>query len=165
VDSVKGQGYVANRGHGEHVIPEGGNSSIVANIEYRVRSPFLSRLLQWTLFYDGGEVWNDTTGGVRFVVRDLKWTPGVGLRAFSPVGPIRVDVGYDPYGRPGGPAYYNPPVGPDRKANLYCVSPGVAPANQLQGNNSPPCPASYHPQPFSGFFQRLTLNLSIGQAF
>lgn len=165
VDSVKGQGYVANTAHGEHIIPEGGNSSIVANIEYRVRSPFLSRLLQWTLFYDGGEVWNDTTGGVRFVLHELKWTPGLGLRAFSPVGPIRVDVGYDPYGRPGGPAYYNPPVGPDRKANLYCVSPGVPPAEQLQGNTSPPCPATYRPLPFSGFFQRLTLNLSIGQAF
>lgn len=158
--------YVADRSRGEHVIPEGGNSSVVANLEYRVRSPFLSRLLQWTVFYDGGEVWNDSTGGVRFTLRQLRWTPGLGLRAFSPIGPVRIDVGYDPYGRPMGPAYYNPPVPPRTQiANLYCVSPDVAPDDQLQTTTSPPCKSTYAPLPLSRFLQRLTLNLSIGQAF
>jgi outer membrane protein assembly factor BamA len=31
-------------------------------------------------------------------LRALAWTPGVGIRYTSPIGPIRVDVGYNPAG-------------------------------------------------------------------
>ena len=43
---------------GERVVPEGGNWSIVANLEYRFPSPFLRGLLQWAVFADAGQVWN-----------------------------------------------------------------------------------------------------------
>lgn len=167
VDSVGGVPYYQpDLAQGEIVIPEGGVSSLVANIEYRFRSPFLPRLLQWTLFYDGGQVWTNTShGGVQMQVGDLEWTPGVGLRAFTPVGPIRVDIGYSPYRhlRPG-PAYYNAPLS-GGVAPLYCVSPGTTPGAQEQGVGTPACPATYVQNPETSFFRRLTLNFSIGQAF
>jgi len=98
-------------------------------------------------------------------VGQLDWTPGVGLRVFSPVGPIRVDVGYDPHShlRPG-PVYYNPPLA-GGVAPLFCVTPGTLPGQQEQGSSAPACPATYVPAPQTGFFRRLTLNFSIGQAF
>ena len=40
------------------VVPVGGNSLVVANVELRLRSPVLPELLQLTLFTDAGEVWN-----------------------------------------------------------------------------------------------------------
>ncbi len=167
VDTVGGVPYYQpDRAQGQIVIPEGGNSSIVANIEFRLHSPFLPRLLQWTFFDDGGQVWTTTSrGGIQMPVGQLEWTPGVGLRVFSPVGPIRVDVGYDPHShlRPG-PVYYNPPLA-GGVAPLFCVTPGTLPGQQEQGANAPACPATYVPAPQTGFFRRLTLNFSIGQAF
>jgi len=87
------------------VVPVGGNSLVVGNVELRLRSPLLPELLQLTLFTDAGEVWNrgstSALGGVK-----LKVTPGIQVTAFSPVGPVRVAVGYNPYRRPAGPLYY-----------------------------------------------------------
>jgi outer membrane protein assembly factor BamA len=91
---------------------------------------------------------------------DIKVTPGMGVRYLSPVGPIRVDFAYNKYGTGFGAAYYETPV----TNNLLCVSPGntfdrgVVPAGQV-------CPLSYQPQASPGFFQHLTFNFSIGQAF
>ena len=110
------------------VIPVGGNSLVVANIEYRLRSPFLSDLLQYTLFADGGYVWTRGDNNESFGFLSIKWTPGVGLRVFSPFGPVQVNVAYNPHARPQGPAYFGTredvTVG-DRTvsyAPLYCVA-------------------------------------------
>ena len=86
------------------VVPVGGNSLLVANLELRLRSPMLPELLQFTIFTDAGEVWNRGTPEVSSV--KLKVTPGIQLTAFSPVGPVRLAVGYNPYQRPKGPIYY-----------------------------------------------------------
>jgi outer membrane protein assembly factor BamA len=158
---------------GQRIVPEGGNWSIVANLEYR--SPrFFRGLLQWAAFVDAGQVWN----GHITNIHGLLYTPGVGIRAYTPVGPIRVDIGYNPYLLPVGPAYFNAKAVVPNEVPLYCVSPGnTIPVHttsivyQGQTYEVPEqasgfaCPATYRPQQPLGFFHQLTFNISIGQAF
>ncbi len=153
------------------VVPVGGNALIVANLELRLRSPFLSDLLQWTVFTDAGEVWNrGSLGSLK-----LKVTPGIQLTAFSPVGPIRAAVGYNPYARPAGPLYYE---ATRQGGALVCVSPGpenklhtvitrtpdgteITDIDQQPGN----CPSTFRPRADNSFRSRLTFSFAIGQAF
>lgn len=153
------------------VVPLGGNSVMVANLEARVRSPFLADLLQFTVFVDAGKLSRDIDFDLR---REVRFTPGLGVRVSSPVGPIRLDVGYNPYALAKGVAYYDAPLsGP--LAPLYCVSPGnsypivdqvldgrtVPVQDQTRGR----CDATFQPARGGSLLSRLTLNFSIGQAF
>ena len=152
---------------GAEVIPKGGNTMIVGNLEYRLRSPFFPDLLQWTAFVDGGLVWNRESDPFRWT--DVRWTPGIGVRAFTLIGAVRVDVGYNPYARRPGAAYFDAPLDDTGNAPLFCVSPG----NTIPiVNGQPPlpgeeqsCPESYAPRQGGSFFQRLNFSFSIGQAF
>jgi outer membrane protein insertion porin family/translocation and assembly module TamA len=157
------------------VVPVGGNSLIVANVELRLRSPVLPELLQFTLFTDAGEVWNRGSTAALSGVK-LKITPGVQVTAFSPVGPVRAAIGYNPYRRPAGPLYYE---ATENGGQLLCVSPG----NQLPTHFNPSpdgtrpiytqdpatdaqsCPASFQPAKVNSFRSRLTFSFAIGQAF
>jgi outer membrane protein insertion porin family len=79
---------------GELVVqPMGGSVSVEGNVE--IRYPIWADRLRGAVFLDFGQVWRH-----RHEVRtaDLQFTPGLGVRYFSPVGPIRVDVGYNPGG-------------------------------------------------------------------
>jgi outer membrane protein insertion porin family/translocation and assembly module TamA len=70
--------------------PNGGNAAIELSVELRQS---LSPSWGLVLFLDGGNVWQGL-GDIRAPV----WTPGAGIRFRSPVGPIRLDLGYDPTG-------------------------------------------------------------------
>jgi outer membrane protein insertion porin family len=159
------------------LVPVGGNSMVVANLELRLPSPFLPELVQWTLFTDAGDVWNRGRFN-SFQNFRIKVTPGFQLTAFSPVGPVRVVVGYNPYDRPAGPLYYEAPSGvaasdlAPEAGSLPCVSPRNILAvhrvsqdsnnlRQVEGR----CPATFVPRPDRRFFSRLTFGLAIGQAF
>jgi hypothetical protein len=96
----------------------------------------------------------------------------VGLRVFTAIGPVRVDVGYNPYDRPAGPAYFNTrSSGSENELRpVYCVSPDnrlpvPAIAIGVPVQQAGTCPATFDPAPRRGFFNRLTFNFSIGQAF
>ena len=149
------------------VIPKGGNTLVVGNLEYRLRSPFLPDLLQWTAFVDAGLVWNRESDRLRW--KELRWTPGIGLRAFTLIGAVRVDVGYNPYARRPGAAYFDAPLDVSSgDAPLFCVSPG----NSIAIVNGQPaegqdlsCPEDFAPRQGDSFFQRLNFSFSIGQAF
>jgi outer membrane protein assembly factor BamA len=158
----------------KRIVPVGGNSLVVGNVELRLRSPFLPELLQFTVFTDAGEVWNKGTpqvGGMK-----LKVTPGIQVTAFSPVGPVRVAVGYNPYQRPKGPLYYE---GTEfGGAPLLCVSPNndlpthFSPRDPLTNlvtvtQEVPPngCPATYQPAKQTSIRSKLTFSFAIGQAF
>ncbi len=161
-------------------VPTGGNTLIVANLEARLPSPILRDLLRYALFVDAGRVWNrnrSTADAGSF--KDIRITPGAGIRVASPVGPIRVDVGFNPYDRPAGIAY-NAFRGadPGGVAPLYCVSPGNTrpivegdnpgdPPKQLEVVNlvSRPCGQTFVPSQPSSWLKRLTFNFSIGPAF
>ena len=149
------------------VVPVGGNALVVANLELRLRSPVLPDLLQWTVFTDAGEVWNrgSQVGGVK-----LKVTPGIQLTAFSPVGPIRAAIGYNPYARPAGPIYYE---ATREGGELVCVSPGnelfaqvtTTPEGTTITQQAGPCPPTFKPAADNSFRRRLTFSFAIGQAF
>lgn len=153
---------------GERTVPTGGDNVIVANAELRLRSAAYPELLQFAVFVDAGQVWNRGRAGTGVNFADVQVTPGVGIRLFTPVGPIRVDVGYNPYRRSSGPAYVTDNTG----INLICVSPGntlrvrVAepgvPAHQVDEGD---CPATYAPRYGKSFWNRLTFQFSIGQPF
>jgi outer membrane protein assembly factor BamA len=77
--------------------PVGGTSLLEGSVEWRV--PF-ARKMSWAAFLDGAVV-----GGSRLQnIADIReivhgsWalTPGAGFRYKSPVGPVRVDLGYNP---------------------------------------------------------------------
>ncbi len=153
-------------------VPVGGNSMIVSNLELRLPSPFLPEVLQWTVFTDGGDVWN--RGKTSFQNFSFKVTPGLQLTAFSPVGPVRIVMGYNPYRRPAGPLYYEVPTGTDdltspAPGSLPCVSPGnlllVHSVDDRLTQTEGKCPATFRPQTSSTFRSRLTFGLAIGQAF
>ena len=160
------------------VVPIGGNSLIVANFEARLRSPFYPELIQFTLFADAGDVWQRgrTVGASdhkssALWLNGLKWTPGLGVRVFTPVGPFQANVGYNPFARPAGAIYYDQAPSPTGFAPLYCVSPGnTIPAvkntngdvEQLSGST---CPATFRPGQSSTFLSRLTVTFSIGPDF
>ena len=147
--------------------PTGGNTLLVANAELRMRSPVLSRLLDWVAFLDVGHVFN--RGPESLSLDDLKWTPGFGVRVASPVGPLRMDVAYNGYPRRAGPAYLIDPIpaeSPDPNAPppprlLRCASPG----NTLSSGVGGDCPATFAPPSNESFFSRLVFHFSIGQAF
>jgi outer membrane protein insertion porin family/translocation and assembly module TamA len=69
--------------------PTGGTRAIEGNAEVRFG---LGLDLEAVTFVDFGQVWG---AGQRIRLDTLEPTPGVGLRYLSPVGPLRVDVGYN----------------------------------------------------------------------
>jgi outer membrane protein insertion porin family/translocation and assembly module TamA len=160
------------------VLPVGGNSVAVANVEVRMPSPFIPDRVQVAFFADAGQVWTRGASRSERSFGTLKVTPGLGVRVASPVGPIRLDIGFNPYEREPGAAYYDTPQSEKGgSAPLYCVTPGNRlpvtgwrpdlPLTGSQGEQANPsggCPTSFNP-PRGGFFRHLTFNVSIGQAF
>ncbi|HUF28109.1 MAG TPA: BamA/TamA family outer membrane protein [Gemmatimonadaceae bacterium] len=146
-------------------IPKGGNTLIVGNVEYRMRSPVLPNLLQWTAFADVGAVWNREDEHLSW--SELRWTPGIGLRVMTLIGPVRVDVGYNPYARRAGAAFYDAPLDEEGSAPLFCVSPGntIPIIDGRPPADAPSCNATFQPATRRGFAQRLNFSFSIGQAF
>ena len=80
-------------GQGE---PIGGRALQIASIE--LRQPLIGRL-HGAVFYDLGSVRADHRDVLE--LSGLRGGPGVGLRYLLPVGPIRLDLGFNPDRRPG----------------------------------------------------------------
>jgi outer membrane protein assembly factor BamA len=151
----------ARENPGELVVqPVGGSVSLEANVE--ARFPVWRDLLRGAVFLDFGQVWRHAR---EFRPRELEFTPGVGIRYFSPVGPIRIDVGYN-----SGRAELLPvmttevcdasmtPCGP--------ILPGEAydPARLANRRTLRALPPVLW-QPYGSFVDRLQFHFSIGQAF
>lgn len=121
-------------------IPVGGTALTVASVEVRFPSPFLPRLVRLASFIDAGNVgfgnfWDLERGSWRV-------TPGVGLRLTTPVGPVRVDIGYNPHG--------------PRTEPLYYADPNARNLVKVREHFTPPPPT---------FWNRLRVHLAVGQAF
>jgi hypothetical protein len=164
------------------IVPIGGNTLFVANVDYRVRSLLLPELLQFTFFTDVGTVWNrNTQANIGF---SPYWTPGIGLRVFSPLGPIQINAGYNPYPPVFGQALYTP--GRDRAqkgfTGVYCAVPESAPltaqtptavkqidpntgAVTWQPDKNATCERTFQQPSPRGFWHRLTFTFSIGPDF
>lgn len=70
------------------VTPLGGGGLALVNLEYRF--PIFAGL-GGTLFADGGNVWR-TVGDID--PSEARWGAGVGVRYLSPIGPLRLEVGW-----------------------------------------------------------------------
>ena len=74
--------------------PVGGEAVLEANLE--MRFPLHGDKWHGAAFVDAGQVWR---AGSDIRLGDLVVSPGLGIRYNSPIGPIRVDVGYNGEGR------------------------------------------------------------------
>jgi outer membrane protein assembly factor BamA len=79
--------------------PVGGNGLFLANLDWRFP---IAGDFGGTVFLDGGNVWRTRQ---EVDIRDLRWGAGVGVRYRSPVGPLRLEVGWNLDRAPGEPAY------------------------------------------------------------
>lgn len=148
--------------------PEGGTGSLIGNIEYRRRFGWPSRDLQWVAFLDAGTVW--ATGVNAFALQEVRTTPGVGVRLDTPLGPFRVDIGYNPRQADAGKAFLFDNLQSVRDGTaipyVICVSPGqeVTFEEQLELGGFA-CPRSFAPRSARTALSRLVFHFSLGQAF
>lgn len=126
--------------------PLGGNRLIEGSVEYRF--PLFASLIG-AAFVDAAYLAQNTSPGLP--KSNAAVTPGVGVRYLSPVGPVRVDIGFDP----------------ERSESLPVVTEDVA--NGGKGLIRLDDQRVYSPTKGSGginsILARLALHLSIGEAF
>lgn len=72
-------------------VPLGGRAKMGFNLEVRQNLNFFLDGLGIAVFLDGGQVW-ETVGN--FGIGNMQFGTGGGLRYQSPIGPVRVDIGY-----------------------------------------------------------------------
>jgi outer membrane protein insertion porin family len=105
-NSVRGYRENSLGPQGEEGEPLGGRVLLLTNIELRFPLPYIARYnFGGALFVDGGNVWSsfeeielghfepisdaeDTT------FRDYRYSAGIGVRYNTPIGPIRLDMGF-----------------------------------------------------------------------
>ena len=135
------------------VRPVGGTSLLEGSVEYRIPT---GRKTSWAFFLDGAIVGGSAIGNLSDSLKlpsfSAAITPGFGFRYRSPVGPIRVDVGYNP-----------------RNTEALPVLTAVTDANgrrrlvHLEGTRRHTSGGTA--RGFWSLFNRLVLHLSIGQAY
>jgi outer membrane protein assembly complex protein YaeT len=79
--------------------PVGGEALLEASVE--LRFPLFGNLRGVT-FVDAGDVWAEPKD---VALSDLRYTPGLGVRYATPVGPVRVDVGFKTKSEDPGPPF------------------------------------------------------------
>ena len=157
-------------------VPTGGTRLIVANAEVRFRDPFFANLLQWTVFTDAGNVWEQSNRRVRS--QSFRITPGLGLSVLTFLGPIGVTAGYNDRTQPAAQLYYNDvyraPNEPVRGARVsngtVCLQPlGVSTIHLRDGKwvqDQGECVSSnFRPAKREHLTDKIVLLFSIGQAF
>ena len=147
------------------VVPRGGTALVVGNLEWRRRVTWPTDKLQIALFADAGTVFE--TSAQAFEWRNVRVTPGFGVRVDTPLGPFRLDIGYNPYEQVAGRALYFTPRANGMAGSIQCVSPrNTIPLNAdgTAALDLSRCPETYRPGA-RGNLRRLVFNFSLGQAF
>ena len=132
--------------------PLGGTTLAEASVEYRMPLPLgqTFRNFVGAVFLDGGLVGSGDLRGLESINSLVSGagavTPGFGVRYESPVGPIRVDVGFNPYGAENLAVVTSVP---DSTGRIRLV-PLAQTRSFSQGRT---------------FFDRLVLHFSIGEAY
>lgn len=140
--------------------PTGGSRLLEGNVE--VRFPFSSADWQGTLFLDFGQVWSDD--GALEPAR-LEWAPGMGVRYFTAIGPLRLDLAYRLSGGDeqrvltSGIRPYDSAV--DHDAAKLAAAPGFVRSGRLE---ILPHPVLYG-ESAAWSLSRVQLHLSLGQVF
>jgi outer membrane protein assembly factor BamA len=140
--------------------PVGGSVSLEGNVE--VRYPIWADQLRGAVFLDFGQVWRDSR---EFQPGDVQFTPGMGIRYFSPVGPIRIDVGYNP-GRQERLSVMTTEVCDARVTPCGPILPGETyDAADLSSRRTLRALPDVAWRPHRSLWERLQFHFSIGQAF
>jgi outer membrane protein insertion porin family/translocation and assembly module TamA len=139
-------------------VPRGGTGLLVGNFEWRRGFRVIAEQVQLAAFVDAGLVWE--TSSDRFRWRDVRTTPGLGVRVVTPLGPFRLDIGYQPYAPRAGRALYFAPGAGEESGQILCASP------RSGGDvDAFTCPATWQPARSSGGLSRLVFHFGLGQAF
>jgi len=87
INSLRGFRYIGPTNPGtEDVI--GGTTMLIFNVE--LVFPFIKESgMKIVTFYDAGNAWND-----RYYLNDLRQSVGLGIRWYSPIGPLRLEYGH-----------------------------------------------------------------------
>lgn len=133
--------------------PTGGKSLVEASVEYRMP---IGQRMEWAVFLDGarigGSILRDSTGKQLVLPGKTAITPGVGFRYKSAVGPVRVDMGFNP----------------KRTENFHVVT-TARDANGRETlvtlDETRQMVSGGTATGFWGLFNRVVLHLSIGQAY
>jgi outer membrane protein assembly factor BamA len=123
----------------------GGNAIFVANAELRFPTPLFPDRMRVAVFADVGQVWERdvaTVGGVRF-------TPGLGVRFVTPLGPVRLDAAYNGY-----------PAEPGALYLLNTKTKGLTAVTDSTGSQ-----VLVRPGLPPGFWRRVVVQFAVGQAF
>ena len=140
--------------------PIGGSRLLEGNVE--VRFPLSPGDWQGTLFLDFGQVWS---GGSPRELARLEWAPGMGVRYFTAIGPLRLDLAYrlsggaQHYVLTSGIRPYHPDV--DHDEARLAAAPDFVRSGQLE---ILPHPVLYGDSA-DWSLSRLQLHLSLGQVF
>jgi outer membrane protein insertion porin family/translocation and assembly module TamA len=132
-------------------IPTGGNAMVVGNLELRLPVPVV-RTLQAILFVDVGAL--STEGFATIGEKQARWTPGMAVKYFSPIGPMQFNVGYNTYDYVAGPVYLDQGPGAATQ-NLKCLS----------GTIGDVCQSVAAKPPKNNFFKRLTFTIAFPPDF
>jgi outer membrane protein assembly factor BamA len=159
---VEGSAYEVVPNADGRAVPRGGTAMLVGNLEWRRGFRFVAEQVQFAAFVDAGTLWE--TRSDRFSWNSMRYTPGLGLRLVTPLGPFRVDIGYRPYGMRAGRALYFSPSTNEEGSGIYCASPRVE--NAVGDYTSVfSCPATFAPPPSKSVLSRLVFHFGLGQAF
>ncbi|MEJ2678520.1 MAG: BamA/TamA family outer membrane protein, partial [Gemmatimonadota bacterium] len=149
--------------------PVGGEAVLEGSIELRLPSPIWGDKLRTAVFVDAGQVWS-TPAKVR--LSKIIATPGFGVRYQSPVGPIRLDIAYNTQGESDYTVLTTQVCLVEDNSIDCSPANGVNAGNYRNTNDLVKLNQKVWWSPYSepagtwkGFFQRLRLHFSIGQAF
>ncbi len=146
----------------DRVVPRGGTAMVVANLEWRRGFRFIAEQLQFAAFVDAGNVWEAQSEG--FLWGNLRATPGIGLRVVTPLGPFRIDIGYQPYEpRAGRALFFTSGDNKGTTGDILCASPRDI--SDPRAGDIFDCPSTFRPTSGRGVLSRLTFHFGLGQAF
>ncbi len=83
-------------------LPIGGSARMIVNAELQFPFPGtgVDRSLRWFTFFDAGQVWNPQDGE-KINLSDMRYSTGIGLSWISPIGPLKLSLGYPMNSKPG----------------------------------------------------------------
>jgi outer membrane protein assembly factor BamA len=110
---------------------------LLANIEYRFSLPGFANRVSGAVYLDAGRVFDRGTESLD--LGQIRVTPGIGFRYASPLGPVRLDIAFNPY------------------------APQTSPLYVRQGNQLTVADPAY--QPSVDLLGRFHIHFSIGQPF